>query len=168
MKNPIVNISVTAAMVSIIGKMLYFIFLAPNETFDTYTRFFYLLCFLIALFIGLRNWKLQNANVAFTDDVKSGMKIVSIYAIILSSFTFVYYKYINPNYFLQKIQSAIDAVSASGSSNDELNQVENTASFVFNAFTHSTLTLFGLMVIGFFYTLILILLFRYKPKAFGL
>jgi len=168
MKNPIVNISVTAAMASIIGKMLYFIFLAPDESFDMYTRFFYLLCFLIALLIGLRIWKKDNMNIAFTEDVKTGMKVVSIYAIIISAFTFIYYKYINPGYFAQKIQAAVDAVASSGSPEADLEQVSDTASFVFNAFTHSTLTLFGLMVIGFFYTLVLTLLFRYKPKAFGL
>ncbi len=168
MKNPIINISVSAAMASIIGKMLYFIFLAPDDTFDMYTRFFYLLCFLVALFIGLRIWKQQNPNLVFTEDVKSGMKIVSIYAIIISAFTFLYYKVINPSYFSSKIQATVDAVEATGSNGADLEQVRNTASFVFNAFTHSTLTLFGLMVIGFFYTLILTLLFRYKPKAFGL
>jgi len=168
MKNLIVNISVTAAMASVIGKMLYFIFLAPDESFDMYTRFFYLLCFLIALFIGLRAWKKDKMNIVFTEDVKTGMKIVSIYAIIISAFTFIYYKYINPNYFAQKVQAAIDAVASSGSPEKDLEQVRDTASFVFNAFTHSTLTLFGLMVIGFFYTLVLTLLFRYKPKAFGL
>lgn len=168
MKNPIVNISITAAMASIIGKMLYFIFLAPDETYDMFTRFFYLLCFLVALFVGLRIWKLNNRQAPFTDDVKNGMKIVSIYALIISSFTFLFYKFINPAYFAGKIQKAMDAVANSGSGEAEIEQVKNTASFVFNAFTHSTLTLFGLMVIGFFYTLVIALLFRYRPKAFGL
>ena len=88
--------------------------------------------------------------------------------VFLPFFTFLYYKVINPTYFSSKIQAAVDAVEATGSNGADLEQVRNTASFVFNAFTHSTLTLFGLMVIGFFYTLILTLLFRYKPKAFGL
>ncbi len=168
MKHPIQNTALIAAFVSIIGKMVYHIFFLASEDFDTYSRFFYLLCFLAALFIGLRAWKIQHQGSPFTDDVKSGLKIASIYAIIISAFTYAYYAFINPSYFETKISEAVVAAEEAGLTEKNLENVQNTTSFIFDAFTHSTLTLFGYITMGLFYTIVLVLLFRYRPKAFGI
>ena len=174
MKNPITNSALYAAALSIIAKMVYHILLAPDASFDMYTRFFYLLCFLAALFFGLRSWKLASERTPFTEDVKAGMKIASIYALVIGPFTWVYYKWINPAYFTERINARVEAARTaieSGQVKSEdvsLEQVEQTASFIFDPFTHSSLTLFGFLVLGFFYTLIIVMLFRWRPKAFGL
>ena len=163
MKNPIANTAIIAALVSIIGKMIYHIFLQEVEDMDMYTRFFYLLCFLLALLFGLRSWKSQRKETKFTDDVKAGMQITGIYSIIIGAFTYLYYEVINPAYFAGKIQERVDYAAANLEA-DQLEQVRNTAEFVFSSFTHSTITLFGFMVIGFFYVVILVLLMRAKPE----
>lgn len=154
--------------------MLYFLFLAPDDAFDMYVRFFYLLCFLAALFFGVRSWKIQRGPTPFTDDIKSGMKIASIYALVVSAFTWLYYAKINPAYFQARIAERVEAAKAAIESaadkagEIDLSQVEQTAGFIFNAFTHASLTLFGLMALGFFYTIIIVMLFRWKPRPFGI
>lgn len=174
MQHPIRNIALIAAFASIIAKMLYFIFLAPDKAFDMYVRFFYLLCFLAGLFFGVRSWKIQRGASAFTDDIKSGMKVASIYALVVSGFTWLYYAKINPGYFAQRIEERVHAAEqaiAAGAENADqidLAQVEQTVGFIFNAFTHASLTLFGLMALGFFYTIIIVMLFRWKPRPFGI
>jgi len=165
-KNPIANAAVIAALISIIGKMCYYHFLAPNEDFDMYTRFFYLFCFLAALLFGLREWKAQNRQSDFTTDVKTSMKITSVYALILSAFTYAYYKWINPAYFVEKIESRTAAVAETGADPEVIAQQTKLAETFFDAFTHSTITLFGILVIGFFYSIVLVMLFRSKASAF--
>lgn len=164
MKNqPIANNAITAGLVSIIFKMIYFIWFYPNDILDNYVRFAYLLVFLLALFFGLRNWKSNNEGSSLVSDIKSGLKIASIYAIILSAFTYIYYKLINPAYFEERIAKALQLASESG---EDLSKVRDTASFIFDAFFHSTITLFGLIAIGFFYTVVLVALFRTKPEFY--
>ncbi|MDC1221259.1 DUF4199 domain-containing protein [Salibacteraceae bacterium] len=153
-----------AAFGGVIIKMGYFLWVYPNEDWDMYVRFAYLLLFLLALFLGLRSFKADNPNTDLTIDVKTGMKTTSIFAIIISAFTWVYYKFINPEYFAGKIEDVKIAIEQSEKATEN---AINTAEFIFNAFTHSTITLFGMMIIGFFYTLILVLIMRAKPEVFN-
>lgn len=165
MKNPIQNFAITAAVSSVLLKMLYYIQFYPNDDFDMYVRFAYLLFFLLALFLGLRAWKKKNDPSDFPTDMKSGMKIASIYAIIVSAFTYVYYKFINPNYFEFKIAERMKAAADSGEDVD-LDKIKETASFIFDAFIHSTITLFGLIAIGLFYCIIIVAILRFKPEIY--
>ena len=155
------NIAIIAALTGVIAKMTYFLTLAPKEAWDNYVRLFYLLAFLIALFFGLRSFKKRATRSDFTHDVKTGMKITSIFSLIISIFTWVYYKWIDPEYFANRISEAM-----SQAPEESIEAVETNVSFIFNAFTHSTITLFGMMVIGFFYTLIVVLIMRAKPEIF--
>ena len=95
-------------------------------------------------------------------------KIASIYALVISAFTWLYYAVINPDYFANKISGAVKEAEALNMPVEDVDQVRNTVEFIFDAFTHSTITLFGYIAIGFFYTIILVMLFRSRPKAFGI
>jgi hypothetical protein len=168
MKHPIVYSALYASILSIIAKMSYFIWLAPSEDWSMYTRFFYLLCFLAALFFGLRTWKLQQGQGDFAGDMKTSMKIASIYALVISSFTWLYYKWIDPSYFEGRRAEAISSAASSGADETQLENVTNTVAFIFDPFTHATITLFGYIAIGLFYSIVVVLLFRARPRAFGL
>lgn len=161
--NTITKFALPAALVAIILKMSYFIWLAPDESWDMYVRFGYLLVFLLALFLGLRDFKSTNKRSDFAKDVKEGMKVTSVFSIIVSSFTWLYYKWINPAYFENRI-AELNSIPLMEEKQAE--NVKNTAEFIFNAFTHSTITLFGLMVLGFVYTLVLVMIMRAKPEVF--
>ncbi len=150
---------IAAFILSVVAKLGYFYFMVEDEDIDVGVRFAYLLFFLIALVVGLATWKQSNPRSKFTEDVKTGMKIASVYAILLSAFTWIYYSWINPAYFAGKINEAVGAASE-----ETLEQVQSTASFIFDPFTHSTITLFGTVVIGFFYVLVLTLLLRWQAK----
>lgn len=156
-------IALAAAALALAAKLIYFFAFAPNEEFDLYVRFFYLLALLLALFFGLRLYKSLNRESSFAGDVKTGMKIASVFALIVSAFTWTYYKLINPGFFAERIQRAVGAVQTGDPGQAE--NVRKTAEFIFNPFTHSTITLFGLMVLGLFYTLILVLIFRSNAGA---
>lgn len=157
--NNITKYAVSSALVAIIARMTYFLVLSPDEDWDMYVRFFYLLLFLLALFLGLRAEKIDQPKSLFTTDIKTGMKITSVFAIIITGFTFLYYKWINPAYFEDKIQTALDA-----SSPDQLENTKRWVELIFSAFSHSTLTLVGVIVIGFIYTVVLVAIMRGKPE----
>lgn len=160
--NGYVKYALGAAGLSVLAKLVYFFQFSPDEDWDMYVRFFYLLVFLIALMLGVREER-SLRTTTFTDDVKSGMKVTSVYAMVLSLFTWLYYKFINPAYFAERINRVVTAATEAGQ--EDLENTRNTAEFIFNAFTHSTLTLFGMMVVGFFYTLVLVLLLRARPTS---
>lgn len=161
--NTYLRYALGAALLAIIAKMTYFLQFSPDEDWDMYVRFFYLFVFLLALLLGLRQARHDRPQSTFGYDVKAGMKVTSVFALILSAFTWLYYKIINPSYFTGRINDAVTAAKDAGQ--DDLESVRNTVEFIFNAFTHSTITLFGMMVIGFFYTLVLVLIMRAKPNA---
>lgn len=156
-----IKYAITAALISVIAKMTYFLTLSPDDSWDMYIRFFYLLTFLVALFMGLRAYKIAEPLSDFTRDVKTGMKTASVYGLVISAFTFIYYKWVNPAFFAAKIQENVDIAPP-----ELVDSIKANSEFIFSPFTHSTITLFGIMTIGFFYTLVLVLLMRAKPEAF--
>lgn len=156
-------LAMAAAVIAIAAKLTYFFAFVPNEEFDLYVRFFYLLALLLALFFSVHGYKSRHRESSFADDVKTGMKSTSVFALIVSAFTWIYYKLINPGFFAERIERAV-AATQSGDAG-QVENVRKTAEFIFNPFTHSTITLFGLMVLGLFYTLILVLIFRSKAGA---
>lgn len=160
----IYTLAIGSALLAIAAKMASFLFLPPDEDTDLYVRFLYLLVFLIALFFGIRFDKQTHPGSAITDDIKAGMKITSVFALILSAFTWVYYKLINPGYFVSKIERTVDAAASNPEA--KIEKVRETAEFIFNPFIHTTITLFGFMVLGFIYSLVIVLLLRSTAGRF--
>jgi len=161
--NRIYGFAIGSALLAIAAKLTYYFVFAPDEQLDLYVRFFYLLALLLALFFGMREAKLRSQGSSFAEDVKAGMKAVSVFALLLSAFTWVYYKLINPGFFTARIKQTVDMAQENGQSN--IDKIRETAEFIFNPFIHTTITLFGLMVLGLFYTLILAVIFRSKAGA---
>lgn len=159
MTNGIYKFPLIAFALSVAAKLVYFFYYNGNEDLDMGVRFAYLLFFLIALVLGVSTWKRQTPRSAFTEDVKTGMKITSVYGLLLALFTWIYYKWINPAYFEDKIKEAIDAAPE-----ESLEQIQQTVELIFSASTHSTITLFGTIVIGFFYVLVITLLLRWQAN----
>jgi len=155
--------AIAAFALSVIAKMLYYIRLAPNEEFDMYVRFFYLLVFLLALFIGIQN-RMKSFDFSFTEGLKQGMRIASFYALLLAAFTWVYYRWIDTSYFQVRIQEVRE--SAAQANAEQMDAIMSNAEIIFSPSTHSTLTLLGLMCIGFIYSIILSLIIRKVKPSF--
>ncbi|GAB4380583.1 MAG: hypothetical protein Kow0075_11950 [Salibacteraceae bacterium] len=152
-------IPLIAALIGVLLKLSYFRWFYPDPEFDNYVRFGYLLLLLLSVFLSLRFYAMTIKKTEFGTMVKEGMKSVSIFALILSGFTYLYYEVINPEYFAGRISDVASQVKQMPNSE----QAVKTAEFVFNSFTHTTITLVGIMVAGFFYVLILALIQRSSP-----
>lgn len=88
------------------------------------------------------------------------MKVTSVFALIIAAFTYVYYAFIHPSYFENMRATRIAAAPEA-----QVEAITSNVEFIFSPFIHSTITLMGLMVIGFFYTIILVLILRAVPRS---
>ncbi|MEZ4722433.1 MAG: hypothetical protein R2813_11230 [Flavobacteriales bacterium] len=134
---------------------------ATDETMDMYVRFAYLMLFLIALFLGLDiQTRKSRHSIGHQIGNESSLCVcldsLRLYMAILPMDPI-------PEYFEDRIDVVAKRPEAAG---QEAEKALGTAEFIFSPFTHSTITLFGFMVIGFFYTIILVMIMRGKPEAF--
>jgi hypothetical protein len=112
--------------------------------------------------------------VLFPDEMKVAMRAVSVYAITLTLFTFVYYSYIDAGFAQRKIdvlQYEIEKTDYSsmpdqenplivlGLTKEEFveKEVEKASTFL-SSFSQATLTLMALMAVGLIYSLILVII----------
>lgn len=159
------NIPVYAALLCIIARLLLFSFGPESGWLDHGIRLFYLLVLLIALMWGIvRHRKRFAGEPSFGTEVKAGMKVGSVFVLLIALFTYVFYRFVNPAYFQEKIHTILK--SAQGRTTTELENIQATSEFVFSPFTHATATLFIGLLIGFLYTLLMVALVRMKPELF--
>lgn len=112
------------------------------------------------------NYQKGNEIVQFPDEMKVSMSSVGVYAILLSIFTFIFYKFID----VELIPSILDSIEATlpidediildrGISEEEYIQ-ENMANAkkMISPFSLSTMMLVAVMATGLFYSLLLVFL----------
>jgi len=100
------------------------------------------------------------------------MKSAAVYALIMAVFLFVYYKFIDTEYFSKRIADNINTlksidISLADSTNNKLglinrdamieNQI-NTAKMVFSPFYNSTFSLLGFLITGGIYSFLIALM----------
>lgn len=112
-----------------------------------------------------RNYLSGQEKVLFPDEMKVAMSAVGIYAIIVSVFTFIFYRFID----IELIPSILDSIEASlpideavlldrGISEQEfINENMVNARKMISPFSMSTMMLIGVMSSGLVYSLILVI-----------
>lgn len=131
-----------------------------------------ILLILVAVLFGLRAFKKHQKTPEnnFVDDLKCTMRSASLYAIIISSFVFLYYSKIDIN-FTEKIMERQfsditqkdfeelkkkDPDMMRGKNLDDYKKLKKDEMKLFTSpFITMTMTLVGLMLIGFFYSLLI-------------
>lgn len=133
-----------------------------------------LLFIILVVGMTLLNGYLKEVKPFFPSEMKASMRSVSLYAIILSLFMFVYYNAIDSGFFDRKLDAF--RYELDNTDYDALADVDNPlkvlelskVDFVeremdkaesFNTpFAWSTLTLIGIMIVGLAYSLLMVLL----------
>ena len=89
-------------------------------------------------------------------DVKAGIKVAGMYAVLMSLFVYLYYSFIDPSYFPLKIEEQMRLLEESGrASGDELVKSRETAQFILAPYFQSTVTLILYLLLGTFYSSII-------------
>ena len=147
------------SFISIVAKIvLWQTGLLENET--TLTFKVYILALLLSIFLGLNETKEKEQTEAatFGEDFKIALRSVVLYAIIMSFFTYIFYKFIDWEYMYDRIAERMVAAESfeltaeanvhNKSREDFLEGERKFAEFAFSAHWYSTITLAGFMIIG--------------------
>lgn len=141
-------------VVSIFMKMTIF---AANLQFTGYERIYFfgnLFVIMIGVFLGIRLFKnISPDKTGFLADVKAGIKVAGMYAVLMSLFVYLYYSFIDSSYFPLKIEEQMRLLEESGrATGDELVKSRETAQFILAPYFQSTVTLILYLLLGTFYS----------------
>ena len=138
-----------------------------NENEYAYLVAFNLLFIILSIVLALyRNYLAGHEKVLFPDEMKVAMSAVSIYALIVSAFTFIFYKFID----IELIPSILDSIQASlpidqsilldqGITEQEyIDQNMSNARKMISPFSLTTMMLVAVMATGLIYSLLLVFL----------
>jgi len=157
----------------VIFRLLYFYY-GFDEDYYKYLVSINLLFIVLVIGFTLFNNYLQGFKPFFPTEMKASMRGVSLYAIILSLFMFIYYNSIDSGFFDQKLDAF--RYELENRDYDALPDVDNPLKVLelsktdfieremekaqsFNTpFAWSTLTLIGIMVVGLAYSLGMVLI----------
>ncbi len=123
----------------------------------------YFLFLLLAIFFGMRASFLQNPQRTFGQLFKVGARASATFALVVSAFTYVFYKWFDPNYFAGLIAARIDEAKSLGYPEDQLENVTATSQVIFSLSMHIPLTLIGFTLLGISYSVIVALIFKKVP-----
>ena len=114
------------------------------------------------IYAGIRLFKKQAVQkTVYLQDVKAGMRVASLYALLMSGFVYLYYSQIDMDYFKVKMAERIDLALQQGV---DIEQAKKSMNLVFTPFFQSTITLIGFLILGSFYSAMLSFLVRKLSK----
>jgi hypothetical protein len=157
------NIALNFALIAIVVKFALFILELSLE----YGVYGYFLFILFALFFGLRKHFDINKYQGFGNTFKEGMRISSVYSLVITVFTYIYYKFIDTGFLPGKLRERVIAAKEAGYSEEQIEQIREGGEFIFSLAIHTSFTLFGFMILGLVYSVIWAFLFWKLPQSRG-
>lgn len=104
----------------------------------------------------MRAAKSANGNIQnLRENIHTGCKIAALNALIMSVFIYIYYSYIDTEYFPAKIKSTLLLMKENGYTLEQMLEYSMNARLLFFAPDKvATFTLFGYLLLGGFYAVI--------------
>lgn len=174
-KNPF-QTAIISAVVSLLIKLIIFSMGIQHGPMEKYIFFIYMLILLIAIFIAIRTNKINvEGNTTFIEDFKVGARTASFYAILMGIITYAYYSGIDSDFFSIKQEGYIEGLNKTAKEKiladpenkdkilGELKANLETMGTFLSPYFQAMWTLFGLVFIGIFNSLVLTLLMRKLP-----
>lgn len=132
---------------------------------DTVGVFLTVLLLLLAIFFTIRKTRREtpdNLNRVFRTGIKGGI----VFTLFYCGFLLVYYLYIDPAYFPDKLSAGMDHLAQTGATHEQLTEFyKNGKLRVLNPYSHTTLSFFGLMFLSLLYSAVITFLFRRKQAG---
>lgn len=123
----------------------------------------YFLFLLLAIFFGIRAYFIQKPDSTFLQMFKVGARASALFSLSVTAFTYVFYKFFDPNYFLGQIATRIDEAQSKGYSVEEIERFTANMEIVFSLSTHIPTTLIGFTLLGMSYSVLVAFIFRKVP-----
>tara|TARA_B100000809_G_scaffold140505_1_gene138038 strand:- start:302 stop:844 length:543 start_codon:yes stop_codon:yes gene_type:complete len=176
-KNPF-QVAITFAIIALIVKLAAFSMGIQHGEMEKYIFYIYILLLLLTVFMGIRSNKIMNeASTSLGQDFKSGARSASIFAILVTTITYLYYSNIDPEFFIIKkadylvtLPNKINLAIQGGEMTIEQIKVKaigdiQSTNIIFSPYLHSMATMFGLVFIGLFQSIVFAFLMK---KSAGL
>lgn len=174
-KNPF-QVAISFAVIALVVKLLIFTAGAQHGAMEDYIRYIYMLILLTAVFFGIRSNKMQSEGpTSFGQDFKAGARTASFFAIIVAGITYVYYAKIDAHFFEVKqaplLEESLTMVKEKITAGEETkkeitewysNQLYGMKTFL-SPYFQSIWTLFGLVFMGMFNSIIFAFLMKKMP-----
>lgn len=151
MINP-TRIGFILALIAMAMKVFAFYYGIGGVDQGKYVILLHLFLILLGTFVTVTT---ANKESDWVDQIKTGMKAVSTYAILYCIFLYFHYKYIDTIYFEERISAIATSLPEEGKNKGE----KNLNSF-FTPFNYATITLVSFMVSGAIYTFLITALDR--------
>lgn len=152
------SIVVWMMVVSIALKLGVFLSKLQFTNYERAALFANVFILMTGIFIGIRLFKrMASTPTSFLSDVKAGMRVAAMYAVFMCAFVYIYYSYIDANYFDLRLESQLALVEENGG---DVEQARQGGKFVLSPFFQSTITLIGFLILGTFYASILTFFMR--------
>ncbi|HXH18591.1 MAG TPA: DUF4199 domain-containing protein [Chitinophagales bacterium] len=120
------------------------------------------------LFIALamREQKTLNGGyIDFGDAFKTGLLMMVVVAVIMSAFTYVYFTYINPDFIDFASEKARESMEERDLSDEEIEQGMEFMKIFMSPAAMTVMALFGNIIIGAIFSLILAFFMKKKPDT---
>ncbi len=153
--------SLFAASASIFRLIAFYGGLVTPET-GKYVIFMHMLFILLAVFLTIRTNRIEGVDErkSMGHDIKTGFKAGGLYSVLTVAFVFIYFKYVDVNYFVFKQQELVGSQLKNDPSIDPVKAKASVESF-FSLMNYCTVTLLALIVISFLYTVAVVMLNRF-------
>lgn len=120
----------------------------------TWSTQLYFLFLLLAIFLGIREYFKGNAESNFLKLFKYGAQIGAMFSLLVSVFTFIFYRFIDQLYFEDKINERMAAIQTSDVLPEQIENYRSNLEMVFNANTQGMVTLISFVMLGLTYSAI--------------
>jgi cation transport ATPase len=160
------TIAVWMTLASIVAKLTMFSFDVVAQRTVMVSAFINLLVILVGTFFGVRQFKINaGERTGFKEDVKAGMRVGAIYALLMSVFVYFYYSNIDTTFFAEMIQNRMEMAQRAADAGTEVDMenVRQLGTFIFSARTHATITLFAFLLSSALYALMVSFFMRRLP-----
>lgn len=144
--------------ISFLFKLMVYFNDLQSTTFDQIGKFANIFVLMTGIFFAIRLFKSQQVEATkYLDDLKAGMRVASLYAILMAAFLYTYYEFIDPGYF-----GPVELPDNGGKelSEEELQKAKEMIAFARSAYFNSTISLLGFLLLGSFYSALIAFLVR--------
>ena len=173
LKNPF-QVAITFSLIALCVKLIIFSLDAQHGDMERYLIYIYMLILLLAVFFGIRSNKINNPNPpTFGEDFRAGARTASFFGILVAVITFVYYSQIDADFFEIKKQPLFEKLAVDAKEKTtSLDKTELTAflsnqilgiNMYLSPYFQAMWTMFGLVFMGLFYSLVFTLMMRKIP-----
>ena len=174
-KNPF-QVAISFAIIALIVKLTAFSMGIQHGGKEKYIFYIYILLLLLTVFMGIRSTKIMSeSTTSLGQDFRAGARSASMFAILVTLITYMYYSNIDPEFFKIKIAKNLATLpekinQAIADGDMDINQIKEkvkgdivSANTIFSPYLHSMATMFGLVFIGLFQSFVFAILMKKSP-----